>query len=273
MKQLYPLLFTALIACVSMGVIMLIQDAEGTTTQNTEEPIYFSLTGAAVATAQTDVFSISTKATSGTIKWKNSDGKSISIPFVGDGSVSGQAQTEAVYYGKEQSGNPDDRIYLESETCSGTSSVEDCVGAQFLVIARQNAHVFKIKSINTEKNQISIEDSSYEKEANDLLYTDESATALTVGEITITLTINEATNQVSFTSVGSSDGATIELYDKATLELVNANTGTQTVEGFLFSEYADGALAASKYIGHGTNPALSIEIDYDDLYNNQIEIN
>ncbi|MBI5001857.1 hypothetical protein HZC31_00565 [Candidatus Woesearchaeota archaeon] len=272
MKQLYPLLFTALVACVSMGVILLIQDAEGITTHNTEESIYFSLTGAAVATAQTDIFSISAKATSGTIKWKNSDGKLISIPIAGDGSASGQSQTEAVYYGKEQNGNPDDRIYLESEACAGTTSVEDCVGAQFLVIARQNAHLFKIKSINTEKNQISMEDSSYEKEANNLQYTDGSATAFTIGDTTIFLTINEATNQISFTSIGSSDGATIELYDKATLELVNTNTGTQIVEGFLFSEYADGALAASKYIGHGTNPALSIEIVYDDLYNNQIEI-
>src|SRR3989338_3778680 len=268
MKQLYPLLFTALVACVSMGVIMLIQDAEGTTTQNTEESIYFSLTGAAVATAQTDVFSISTKATSGTIKWKNSDGKSISIPFVGDGSVSGQAQTEAVYYGKEQNGNPDDRIYLESETCSGTSSVEDCVGAQFLVIARQNAHVFKITSINTEKNELSIEDSSYEKEANDLPYTDGAATAFTIGDTTILLTINEATNQILFTSIGSSDGVAIELYDKATIELINTNTGTQTFEGFVFSEYNDGALAEEKYIGQGTNPTLSIEIFYYDLYNN-----
>src|SRR3989338_228610 len=204
MKQLYPLLFTALVACVSMGVIMLIQDAEGTTTQNTKEPIYFSLTGAAVATAQTDVFSITTKATSGSIKWKNSDGKSISIPIAGDGSASGQSQTEAVYYGTEQNGNPDDRIYLESETCAGTTTLEDCVGAQFLVISQQKAHLFKITAINRDQNQISVEDSSYEKEANDLPYTDGSSTALTVGDITILLTINEATNQISFTSIGSS---------------------------------------------------------------------
>src|SRR3989338_6726401 len=124
MKQVHHILFVAVVACMSMA-ILLILDEEKINEENVD--IHFSLTGAAVATAQTDVFTITTKATSGTIKWKNSDGKSISIPFVGDGSVSGQAQTEAVYYGKEQSGNPDDRIYLESETCSGTSSVEDCV--------------------------------------------------------------------------------------------------------------------------------------------------
>ncbi len=270
---MYPIVLIALLASVSLGVLTLIEpNSVSQEWYDKETVIKFHLTGAAVTTAQIPVFEITTKATSGTIKWKNSDGKTISIPIAADGSASGQAQTEPVYYGTEQNGDSDDAFYLESETCFGTSSVADCVGAQFLIIAQQKAHVFKITQIYHEKNQISIEDSSYEKEANDLLYTDGTATSFAIGDNNIMLTINEAVNAITFTTIGSSNGATIELYDKATLEIINTNTGSQSFEGFLFSEYADGALTASKYIGHGTNPALNIEIYYDDLYDRNIEI-
>lgn len=270
MKKLYPLFFIAFVACVSMGVVLLIQDTEEAGTK--EEGVSFVLTGAAV-TATGDVFTITTKATSGTIKWENSDGKTISLSVAGDGSASGQSQTEAVYYGTRQNGDPDDRIYLESESCQGTNRVGDCIGAQFLVIAQQKAHMFKITQLNPEKNEISMKDISYGKEANDLSYADGSATSFPIGDISVMLTINEAAKTITFTTIGSSDGATIELYDKATIALINTNTATQVVEGFLFSEYADGALTASKYIGHGTNPTLQIKIFYDDLYDKNIEIN
>jgi len=267
---MYPIVLIAVLASVSLGVLTLIEpNSANQEWYDEESAIKFHLTGAAVTSAQSDVFSITTKATSGTIKWKNRDGKTISISIAGDGSASGQSQTEPVYYGTEQNGNPDDTIYLESETCTGTNRVDDCVGAQFLVIAKQKAHVFEVTKVDTEQNQISIKDSSYENEANDLPYTDGTATAFTIGDVTITLTINEATNQITFTNIGSSNGATIELYDKATLKIINTNIATQTVEGFSFSEHNDGALSAEKYIG---NPPLTIEIFYDDLYDRSIEI-
>lgn len=269
MKEIYCVLVTTLVACVSMGIVALNQ---GMSDSDMKSNVEVSLTGAAASTSQISVFEITTKATSGTIKWKNSDGKTISIPIAADGSANGQAQTEPVYYGTEQNGNPDDAFYVESETCSGANSVEECVGAQFLVIAQQKAHVFKITTIDSEKNQLSIEDRSYEKEAHDLPYTDGTASSFAIGESNIMLTINEAAHAITFTTIGSSDGAIIELYDKATLEIINTNTRSQSFEGFLFSEYADGALTASKYIGHGTNPSLNIEIYYDDLYDRSIEI-
>ncbi|MEK6867362.1 MAG: hypothetical protein AABX98_00925, partial [Nanoarchaeota archaeon] len=119
---------------------------------------------------------------------------------------------------------------------------------------------------------IDIEDTTYGKESNNNQYNDAVATSFAIGDLSITLTINEAANQITFTTIGSSNNAEIELYDKATLQIININTVAQTFEGIKFSEYNDGALSPAKYIGQGGTSPLTIEVFYDDLYDKSIEI-
>jgi hypothetical protein len=231
------------------------------------------ITGAAVSSTTLDVFTISTDDTSGIIRWKNIDGTTVSLPIAGDGSATaGNSQTESVVLAANAKNDPDERIYLEGESCQGTTRLTDCTSAQFLAIQNKRAHIVKITSINTEKNEISIKDMTYDKESNDNAYTDAAATSFVIGELSIMLTINEAANQVTFTATGSGNNAEIELYDKATLHIINTNTAAQTFEGLKFSEYNDGALSPAKYIGQGGTAPLSIEIVYDDLYDNSIEV-
>jgi hypothetical protein len=205
------------------------------------------ITGA-ISYDATTVLSIDTGDTKGTIKFTNENGKSVSIPIIKDGLT--------IIYGKGS--DPDERVYFEGETCTGTSTIVDCIGAYFLVIKNKEAHLFRLKTIDTEKGLVDIEDTTTGKEAQDNAYIDGSPASIQVGDITIIVTITAATNTVTFTSIGSSNNAEVTLYDRATLTLQNANMGSQSVEGFTFREYQDGALAADKYITD-----LDIDITYD----------
>lgn len=231
------------------------------------------ITGAAIGSSQLTVFEISAGDTSGKIKWKNLDGKTISLPIAADGTaVSGSSATEAVFLATDTKNKPEDLLYLEGETCAGAAAVTDCLNAQFLVIENKKAHLFKITNINTDKNEIDIEDRTYEKESNNNAYAESAATTIIVGDIQITLTINEAAKQITFASIGSSNNALIELYDKATLEIINTNLASSSFEGVKFSEYNDGALAPEKYIGKGGTAPLTMQIFFDDASDLSIEI-
>lgn len=232
-----------------------------------QTPLETAITGAVTAST-TNVLTIAASDTKGTIQLKQMDGPSISLPFAEDGSTAtGNAQNEAVYLSSNAQQNPKDIFYLEGETCTGTTSITDCIGAEFLVVKDKTAHLFEITSIDTGKNEVDVEDKTGEKEMLDTLYSDGSATSITVGDRTITVTLTEAAKTVAFTTIGSSDGAIIELSDHATIELINANKASQSFEGLFFSEFNDGALAPEKYINN-----LRINIFFDDQNDKAIEI-
>lgn len=259
-RDKYPflsLLFIALIAILCMLSFMSWEQVLSKTT----------ITGAVTAST-TNVITITASDTKGTIQLKQMDGPTISLPFAEDGSTAtSNAQNEAVYFSKSAQQNPNDLLYLEGETCTGTTSITDCIGAEFLVVKDKTAHLFEIASIDTGKNEVDIEDKTGEKETLDTVYNDGSATSLTVGDRTITLTLTETTKTVAFTTLGSTDGAIIELSDHATIELINANKASQSFEGLFFSEFNDGALAPEKYIND-----LRINIFFDDQNDKAIEI-
>ena len=261
----------SLVGCIAIIVVFVVAGTIPIHQTDTAEDVNILITGA--ATAKITVFEIKTKATSGKIQWKDIKGKSFSMPIAADGSsVAGSSTTEAVLLATKANPGPDDLVYLEGEMCVGTSAVTDCAGAQFIVIQSKKAALFRIKNIDTDKNEIDVEDKTNKKESKEVSYTDGIPTTIVVGEKQITLTINEAANQITFTSIGSSDGATVQLYDRAVLEIINADIGSQTFEGFYFSEYNDGALGSAKYIGQGGNAPLEIEIFYDGENDNSIEI-
>ncbi len=272
-KQLYKITFFAAFAIIIIIFLSLVAGRIPTFIQVDQGKGDILITGAAVSSTTLDVFTITTADTSGTIRWKNRDGTTVSLPIAGDGSVTtGNSQTESVLLAADAKNDPDERIYLEGENCQGQTSLTDCTSAQFLAIENKHAHLLKITGINVEKNEISIQDMTYGKESNDNTYTDAAATSFVIGELSITLTINEGAKQIAFTATGSSNGAEIELYDKATLEIINTNTAAQTFEGLKFSEYNDGALSPAKYIGQGGTSPVTIDVVYDDLYDRSIEV-
>ena len=225
------------------------------------------------ATERWNVFSISTKSTKGTIKWLDKDGKRISSPIAGDGKQNdGSSTTEAVFFATTANPEPNEYLYLEGEQCHGSSKIDDCAEALFLVISSKKAHVLKISEINTETHEISFRDTTAGKDGKNNFYTDGAQNSFTVGDLQFTLFLNEATTTIEFTSIGSNNGAKMQLYDGATLEIVNTDLSSQEFEGLKFKEYNDGALAAEKYIGQGGNDPLLIRIFYDDMNDRSMEI-
>ncbi len=230
-------------------------------------PSRTAITGAITAST-TNVLTITASDTKGIIQLKQRDGSTVLLPIAEDGSgAAGNAQNEAVFLSASARRNPNDLFYFEGETCTGTTSISDCVGTAFLVVSSKKARIFEITSIDTTKNEIDIGDKTGEKETLDTIYSEGSATSITVGDLTITLTLTEATKTVTFTSIGSSHGATIELADKATVELLNANKASQSFEGLFFSEFNDAVLAPGKYISN-----LQLNIFFDDQYDKSIKI-
>ncbi len=251
------LIILALLAIVGMLIFVPWKPAQSGT----------AITGAVTASTS-NVLTITASDTKGTIQLKQLDGPTVSLPIAEDGSTAvGSAQNEAVYLSKSAQQNPNDLFYLEGETCTGTTSITNCVGAEFLVVKDKTAHIFEITGIDIEKNEIDIEDKTGEQETLDTIYSDGSAASITVGDKTLTLTLTEATKTVVFTALGSSNGALIELSDKAMIELINANKASQSFEGLFFSEFTDGALVPEKYISD-----LRINIFFDDQNDKAIEI-
>lgn len=276
-KEVQQLSIIAAVAICSFLFFSFFQMNGGREGNNKNNLIFMSkifegrITGA--VTAGTAALNIKTTDTSGTLQWKERNGKTVSLPLAADGSaVSGASETEAVFLSASAKNKPDEMVYLEGERCTGIATLSDCVGARFLAIQNKEAHLVRITGINTEKNEINIEDITSETESNHNLYTDGAATSLKLGDLIMTITINEAAMQITFTNIGSSNGAVIELYDKATGEIINTNTGSQTFEGIKFREYDDGALAAEKYIGQGGTAPLTIAVFYDDVYDRSLEI-
>lgn len=254
---LFPLIILAIVAVVGLLFVSV------SVTPNISSS---SPTAAAVASAP-PVLSISTSTTKGTISLKTREGKTLTLPIAADGSTAaGNAQNEPALLSTKNNPQAEDYLYLEGETCVGTQSVTDCLHADFLMISSKNAHIIEINSMSTTNNEITFNDKTYSTERV-FTYNDGAATTFSLGDGDITLTITEATNSITFNTIGSSNGATIELADKATITLTNNNLATYTFDGFLFNEHNDKALADNKYI---TN--LPIDVFYDDNGDQQMEI-
>ncbi|MBI5072549.1 hypothetical protein HZA99_01900 [Candidatus Woesearchaeota archaeon] len=234
-KEVQRLSIIAAIAIVVLLFLSQMREGNGQNNMYMKKIFEGTMTGAVTAGAA--ALSIKTTDTSGTLQWKGRNGRTVSLPLAADGSaVSGASETEAVFLSAGAKNKPDELVYLEGERCAGITTLFDCVGARFLAIQNKEAHLVRITKIDTEKNEISIEDMTSEKESSHNPYTDGAAASVTLGDLIMRITINEAAMQITFTSIGSSDGALIELYDKATLEIINTNTGSQTFEGIKFRE-------------------------------------
>ena len=128
-ERLFPLIILAIVAVAGLLLI--------STVQPLQSPLSSMPTGAAVAksTAST-VLSINVGSTKGTFILKNRDGKNVALPFAADGSTSsGSSESEPVLLSTENNPRPEDYLYLEGETCTGSASINDCLRASFLVHA------------------------------------------------------------------------------------------------------------------------------------------
>lgn len=216
-------------------------------------------------------------STSAELRFTNNDGTAVELPLAADSSyTSGEASDEPIFWGNEApsstTANQDELLYLEGETCSGGASVVDCQGAMFLVIdASQNAHLIQITNIDTTNNLISFDDLTYGNADSGVAYTtgsiEEGATILDIAldAGSIDLYVDEGSNNIFFTSIGSSEGATITTLSGAALEIVNTDTSTQVFEGLLFSEYDDGIV--DTYL-----TGFEITAAFDDTTDNSIEL-
>ena len=209
-------------------------------------------------------------STSGEIRFLNRDETYVEIPLAADSSAtSGEASDEPIYWGQDAptstAWNQDELVYLEGETCYGTSSVVDCQGAMFLVVENNNVHLLQITNIDTNNNHINLDDLTYNTVDDDMSYTDGSVSDITLTSAgTIQLLVDESATDLTFTTIGSSDGAKIITYDFSVLEIVNTDISTQTFEGLKFSEYNDGAI--DTYLED-----FEINAVYDDVTDNTIE--
>ncbi len=210
--------------------------------------------------------------TSAELRFTNSDGTLVELPLAADSSsTSGEASDEFIYWGSEAptstTANQDELVYLEGETCDGFSSVVDCQGAMFLVIdSSEQAHLLQITNVDTSDNHINLDDLTYATTNDDMIYTDGVATTLALTSAgDIELTINESAETITFTTIGSSDGALITTEKGAILEIINTDLTSQTFEGLKFSEFNDGVM--SSYLSD-----LELTAVYDDVTDNSIEI-
>lgn len=206
------------------------------------------------------------------IRFMNNDGRLVELPLAADSSyTAGESADEPIFWGNEAptstTWNQDELVYLEGETCTGPASVVDCQGAMFLVIdADGNAHLVQITNIDTVDDEMNFDDLTYSTSNDNMAYTDGSVTDISLTSADIQIEIDESAKTVTFTVIGSSDGAKITTYDLATLEIMNADTTVQIYEGLMFSEYNDGIQAADKYLED-----LEITAAYDNLTDNTIE--
>ncbi len=241
------------------------------------DPIFgnFKIIFAGVETGGSEIISFDASSNSVDVFFKNEDGEEVNIPLASSASSqAGEAVDEPVYWGNEapisSDANSDELIYLEGETCTGVTSLVDCQGAMFLVVepTKDEAHIVEITNIDTNDNEISFDDLTYETTDDDVAYTDGISSGIALKSAgNVFLTIDETNNTVNFDSIGSSHGTKIKTENRAELEIVNTDLLSQTFEGLIFSEFDDGSLSASDYL-----LGMEVDIVYDDDIDNQAEI-
>jgi PKD repeat protein len=201
------------------------------------------------------------------ITFISGDGTSVTLAVFGDGSTygdsSGHSEDEPAFWGASDVGP----LYLEGETCQGTSSVEDCEDAYFLFIESDgDPHVMGVGDIDVTHDTISFYDATYGVQDTGILYTDETSTELTLSGagISLYLTVHETDMAVTFDTVGSTDGVKMSTDHGATIEIINADTTTQEFEGLILREYDHGLTA-------GGPVSVTVTATYDDLTDSRVE--
>jgi hypothetical protein len=265
----------------------------------------FKFVFAGVETGGVETIEFVAGSTSAEIRFKNEDGRLVELPLSADASFfAGESSNEAIFWGTEAPSstlaNQDELVYLEGEVCTGTTSVVDCQGAMFLVVenSKLEAHLMQITNIDTNDNEINFDDLTYGTTDDDVAYVQDDS-GLIISNISlksagnIGLIINEAGRYINFTSISTgsnaaagSNGTNIRTLNRGTLTIIDARMGedggstgggdvnfTQVFQGLYFSEYNDGDLGATLYLGSATPGSLNITAVYDDVTDNSIEFN
>ncbi|MEK6867871.1 MAG: hypothetical protein AABX98_03555, partial [Nanoarchaeota archaeon] len=160
----------------------------------------------------------------------------------------------------------------------------------FLVVesTKLEAHLIQITNIDTNDNEINFDDLTYGTTDDDVSYTDDTGGG-SLGAVSnislksagsIGLIINENGRYINFTSISSgssatsgSNGTNIRTLNRGTLQIIDIVSpagavllGTQAFNGLYFTEYNDGDLSASLYLGgaNGIGP-LNVTAAYDDV--------
>lgn len=263
----------------------------------------FKFVFAGVETGGVETIEFVAGSTNAEIRFKNEDGRLVEIPLAADSSFkSGEASDEYIFWGNEApsstTSNQDELVYLESEVCTGPTSVVDCQGAMFLVVetTKSEAHLIQITNIDTVDNEINFDDLTYGTTDDDVAYLDDSGAGYALSNITlksagaIGLIVNETGKYINFTSIASgsststSNGTAIKTLNRGTLKIVDFKvdavgtsyhiwTSNQTFMGLQFYEYNDGDLSSTLYLGTGNYGPLNITAFYDDSTDNSIEWN
>jgi predicted nucleic acid-binding Zn-ribbon protein len=212
-------------------------------------------------------------STSAELRFTNNDGTEVTLPLAADSaSQTGETSNESIYWGTEAptstTPNQDELVYLEGETCQGSTNVVDCQGAMFLVIddgltTRLTAHLIQITNINTDDNTINFDDLTYGTTNDNIAYIDGAANTISLTSAgDIGLTIDETTKTITFTELGSN---VIVTSNYGVIQIINTDLSSQIFEGFYFTEYNTGII--DTYLTTHLITAI-----YDDLTDNTIEI-
>lgn len=133
-------------------------------------------------------------------KFKNIDGKDVTLPFYCDGSCDGAG--DVVFFGT--SGDVNDMYYFDGGTCNGTSAVTDCEGARFLVEEGKELHVIELDDIDLSDNKTTLKDVTYggTKTTSSAVSNAGVAMSLPAGGSTVTIKIDTASKSVQFKDGG-----------------------------------------------------------------------
>ena len=113
----------------------------------------FKFTFGGLDSQEVETVTMSTSGDDGKFTFPNLDGKEIELEYTLD-------SANTVIMG--DSADIDDRIYLEGEECDFTTSITECEGARFLVIASGGeAHLMEIQRFDTSDNKVDIKDLTY----------------------------------------------------------------------------------------------------------------
>ncbi len=242
------------------------------------DPIFgnFKLVFGGVYTGGVETLEWVTNSKNGHLYFTNEDGREVDIPLAADENYNAaeEAADEPVFLANDAptstDGKENKQLYLEGELCTGSSTLADCAGAQFLVVTTttNEAHVIEIDSIDTNDNQINFQDITYGTTDKDMDYTNGTAQSFSLGAGvgTITLTVDETAGSINFTSIGSSHLANITTAQQGVLTVVNNDQDNQTYDGWHFDEKNDGDLADARYKYNTTVYAY-----FDDATDNSIE--
>ncbi len=152
-------------------------------------------------TVETSDISLDVSSNDFALSFNNVDGKEVELPFYCNNSC--DAATDVMFFGTDNS--PDERYYFDGGICVGTSDVNDCEGARFLVEEGKELHVIEIDDIDTSNNRTTLKDITYgsSKTTSNSITNAAVAHDLPAGGQTVNLAINTATNAVSFIDAGT----------------------------------------------------------------------